>query len=306
MNARDLRPLMTPAPRARQGVDALWPLCLAIVRHRRGMGPPPAADALRPFTHHPSHGFALDEDTWDEEALELFALLKPVLDRPPDSAAWVIGQLGQSLDGCIATRGGDSNFVNGPEVLLHLHRLRALCDAVIVGAGTAAIDNPQLTTRHVAGEHPVRVLIDPSLRLAPTLRALSDRQAPTLLVCDAGRAGEAVRRVGAEQVLGVPGLMKNPEGPPDLRVLLPALQRRGLRVLFVEGGGITISRFIAQGCMDRLHLSVAPVLIGSGRPGLSLPGCAAMRDCPRPPARVFRMGADVLWDLEVRATDSAR
>ncbi|VTU34830.1 Riboflavin biosynthesis protein RibD [Variovorax sp. PBL-H6] len=282
------------------GIDALWPLCLDIVRHRRGLRPRPLPDATRHFAWHPTRGFVLHEDAWDEEAIELFALLKPVLDRPPEGAAWVIGQLGQSLDGCIATRGGDSNFVNGPEALVHLHRLRALCDAVIVGAGTATIDNPQLTTRRVAGEHPVRVLIDPSLRVVPTLRALSDRQAPTLLVCDATRAAEAAQRVGAEQVLGLPGLMSNAGGPPNLRVLLPALQQRGLRVLFVEGGGITVSRFIAQGCMDRLHLSVAPVLIGSGRPGLALPGSAAMRDCPRPPARVFRMGADVLWDLDLQ------
>lgn len=304
MNARNLRPPLMQTPSTLPGIDALWPLCLDIVRHRRGLGPRPASDATRPFTWHSSRGFALHEDAWDEEAVELFALLKPVLDRPPEGATWVIGQLGQSLDGCIATRGGDSNFVNGPEVLLHLHRLRALCDAVIVGAGTAAADNPQLTTRRVAGEHPVRVLIDPSLRLAPTLRALSDRQAPTLLVCDATRAAEAAQRVGAEQMLGVPGLMKNAGGPPDLRMLLSALQQRGLRVLFVEGGGITVSRFIAQECMDRLHLSVAPVLIGSGRPGLSLPGSEAMRDCPRPPSRVFRMGADVMWDLDLRAAGS--
>jgi riboflavin biosynthesis pyrimidine reductase len=205
-------------------------LCLSIVRHRRGVGPLPAADAQRALILHPSHGFALDAEAWDEAAFELFGLMKPVLDRPPDGDAWVIGQLGQSLDGCIATRAGDSNCVNGPEVLLHLHRLRALCDAVIVGAGTAAVDDPQLTTRQVAGEHPVRVLIDPTLRLAPTLRVLSDRQAPTLLVCDAARAAEAAQRVGADQVLGVPGLVKSADEPPDLRMLLPALQQRGLRV----------------------------------------------------------------------------
>lgn len=289
------------APPTLPGIDTLWPLCLEIVRHRRGLGPRPAPDPQRSFTWHPSSGLALHEDAWDEAALELFALLKPVLDRPPAGATWVIGQLGQSLDGCIATRGGDSNFVNGPEVLIHLHRLRALCDAVIVGAGTAAIDNPQLTTRRVAGEHPVRVLIDPLLQLPPTLRVLSDRQAPTLLVCDATRAAEAAQRVGAEQVLGVPGLMKTAGDPPELCLLLPALQQRGLRVLFVEGGGVTVSRFMAQGCMDRLHLSVSPVLIGGGRPGLSLPAGASMRDCPRPAARVFRMGADVLWDLDLRA-----
>ncbi|WP_158100888.1 RibD family protein [Variovorax sp. JS1663] len=299
MTAYDPHPFTT-APRALPGVDALWPLCLAIARHRRGTGPAPAPDAARRFHQHRSHGFVLDPAAWHPEALELFSLLKPVLDCPPESPTWVIGQLGQSLDGCIATRGGDANFVNGPEMLLHLHRLRALCDAVIVGAATAAIDNPQLTTRRVAGEHPVRVLIDPTLRLAPTLRVFTDRQAPTLLVCDAAREAEAAAQVGADQVLGVPGLLKE-NGTLDLPALLHALRQRGLHVLFVEGGGITVSRFIAQGCMDRLHLSIAPVLIGGGRPGLSLPVGMVMRNCPRPPASVFRMGADVLWDLDLRA-----
>jgi riboflavin biosynthesis pyrimidine reductase len=76
-------------------------------------------------------------------------------------------------------------------------------------------------------------------------------------------------------------------------------------VLFVEGGGVTVSRFIAQGCLDRLHLSVAPVIIGAGRPGLQLPRSAAMRDCMRPSGRTFRMGVDVLWDLDLRAVQPA-
>ncbi|MBT2302315.1 RibD family protein [Variovorax paradoxus] len=268
----------------RFGVQALWPLCLDIARRRRS-GEPQATQLV-------------PDDEWDDEAVELLALLQPLLYRPPDGVPWVIGQLGQSLDGCIATRGGDSNYVNGEQVLLHLHRLRALSDAVIVGAGSAAIDNPQLTTRRVAGANPVRVVLDPGLRLAPTLRVFTDRQAPTLLVCDAAREAEAAQRVVADQVLGVPGLV-DAKGAMDLRALLPALQQRGLRVLFVEGGGVTVSHFIAQGCMDRLHLSVAPVLIGGGRPGLLLPQSAAMRDCARPASRVFRMGADVMWDLDL-------
>ncbi|WP_218668982.1 dihydrofolate reductase family protein [Variovorax sp. KK3] len=226
-------------------------------------------------------------------------MLKPLLDRPPEGPTWVVGQLGQSLDGCIATRTGDANFVNGPEVLLHLHRLRALCDAIIIGAATAAIDNPQLTTRRVEGANPVRVLIDPGLQLPPTLRAFTDKQAPTLLVCDATRAAEANDRVGADQVLAVPGLTRQ-DGSMDVRPMLSALRHRGLRVLFVEGGGVTVTRFVEQDCMDRLHLSIAPVLIGAGRPGLSLPGRAVMRECPRPAAGVFRLGADVLWDLDLR------
>ncbi|MBS0342325.1 MAG: RibD family protein [Proteobacteria bacterium] len=279
------------------GVDALWPLCLALVRARReGAAVSGMQGALR--WQDEGGGWALGRG-WNAQASELFALLKPLLDRRAGSQPWVVGQLGQSLDGCIATRSGDANFINGQEVLTHLHRLRALSDAVLIGAATAAIDNPQLTTRHVAGENPVRVLLDPDLRLPAGLRVFTDERAPTLLACDASRQAQAVQHVGSRQVLAVPGLL-DAQGGVQLRPLLDALAQRGLRVLFVEGGGVTVSRFVQQGCMDRLHLSIAPLVIGGGRPGLSLPGGTALRDCPRPPGRVYRFGADILWDLDLR------
>jgi diaminohydroxyphosphoribosylaminopyrimidine deaminase/5-amino-6-(5-phosphoribosylamino)uracil reductase len=291
-------------PGSALGVEALWPLLLRIARERRAGAAAPSFDAPSPLSWDTTHGLAL-RGAWDTEAIELFALFKPLLDQSPphaNGAPWTIGQLGQSLDGCIATHGGDANYVNGPEMLVHLHRLRALSDAIIIGAGTAAIDDPQLTTRRVEGAHPVRVLLDPGLRLPSTLRALRDQQAPTLLACDASRAAEAARRVGREQVLEVAGLV-DAENRLRLPLLQAALLERGLRVLFVEGGGITVSRFLAQGCLDRLHLSIAPLIIGGGRPGLQLPRSAAMRDCLRPTGRVFRMGVDVLWDLDLRRAD---
>ena len=94
-----------------------------------------------------------------------------------------VGHLGQSLDGFIATHSGDSQFVTGEENLRHMHRMRALSDAVLVGAGTVAADDPQLTTRQVTGPSPLRVVIDPMRRLPDTYRVFHDDAAPTLYVC---------------------------------------------------------------------------------------------------------------------------
>ena len=85
-----------------------------------------------------------------------------------------VGHLGESLDGFIATHTGDSRWVTGPANVVHMHRLRALCDAVIVGAGTVAADNPRLTTRLVEGPNPLRVVLDPGRRLPADHRVFSD------------------------------------------------------------------------------------------------------------------------------------
>ena len=273
-------------------VDAVWGLCLAIAQRAPG-GSLPAG-----VRWNAASGHAL-EAVWAPEAHAMFDLLKPLLDGCPGEAGWTVGQLGQSLDGCIATHTGDSCFVNGPEGLVHVHRLRALCDAVIVGAGTAALDNPQLTTRRVPGPNATRVVLDPSLRVPATARVFHDGQAPTLLVCAEDRRAEAEDRFGAAHVVAV-------ARHADTRLLalpdvLRALHARGLRRLFVEGGGITVSEFLRQGCLDRLHLIVAPVVIGGGQRGLSVRPARAMGDALRPPSRTFAVGGDVLWDMDLRA-----
>lgn len=244
------------------------------------------------------------EDGWslcgdhDASALEFFALYKPLLDRAPNAPAWVIAQLGQSLDGFVATHSGHSAFVTGPQSLVHLHRLRALCDAVIVGAGTVAVDDPRLTTRHVEGAHPVRVVLDLRQGLNGAARVFSDGAAPTLRLCPVDTASGAPP-AGTEQMIGVPGLL-DAAGALDARAVVASLHARGLALLFVEGGGVTVSRFLAQGCLDRLHLAIAPVLIGAGRPGLQVAAADTMADCLRPHARTVRLGDDVLWDIDLR------
>src|SRR5712691_3596557 len=82
----------------------------------------------------------------------------------------VFGQMGQSLDGRVATESGHSHYINGRSGLEHLHRLRAVADAVVIGVGTALADDPQLTVRRVRGPHPARVVIDPRGRLPDSAR----------------------------------------------------------------------------------------------------------------------------------------
>jgi riboflavin-specific deaminase-like protein len=219
----------------------------------------------------------------------LLDLYLPLCDRAPDRAS-VLGHLGQSIDGYIATANGDSSFVNDQENIRHLHRLRALHDAVIVGAGTVAIDNPRLTTRRVAGPNPVRVVLDPRRRLSPDLRVFRDGASPTLLVTAEASGGPSSH--GQADVVFVPCA----DGSFDLGQVVEQLASRGLKRLFVEGGGTTVSRFYEAGLLDRLQITIAPVLTGRGKPGLRLPAKLSMSECPRPPHRVFGLGQDILFD----------
>jgi len=294
----------------RSDADA-WTLLLALARRRRRPGLPDRTAAFRLRDDdelEEVHDADPSAARWDpgagwslpgEHAAPARAMLDlylPLCGARPGSPV-VIAHLGQSIDGRIATHSGDSRFVTGEANRRHLHRLRALCDAVIVGAGTVAADDPQLTTRHVPGDDPVRVVLDPNCRVGAAAGVLNDRRAPTLLAVDAARLADARRGAGAAEVIGAPC----DRGTLDLRALLAALRARGLHALFVEGGGVTVSQFLAAGLLDTLQIAIAPVIIGSGRPGLQLPAVPSMRDCLRPPGRLFRMGEDVLWSFDLRS-----
>jgi riboflavin-specific deaminase-like protein len=172
-----------------------------------------------------------------------------------------------------------------------------VCDAVVVGAGTVAADDPQLTTRLVPGRNPLRVILDPMRRLAEHYRVFQDDSAETLYVCGRSFMEPDERRFGCATMAGV---SDTPDGI-DIAELVSLLRGRGCARIFVEGGGVTVSMFFEANLLDRLHLAVAPLLIGDGRPAIRLRRRAALRDCPRPHYRVFRMGADMLFDFDLRS-----
>jgi riboflavin-specific deaminase-like protein len=206
----------------------------------------------------------------------------------------VVGQIGQSLDGRIATASGHSRYINGPAGLCHLHRLRSLVDAVLVGVGTALADDPQLTVRHVAGPHPARVVLDPKGRLAACAKVFACDGVRRVVVTSEGTRCAVNSDV---EVLALPAA----NGRIEPSVILAALAKRGLRRILIEGGAETVSCFLNAGCLDRLHVIVAPTIIGSGRPGFILPPIERADQALRVPMRAFQLGDEILFDCDLSA-----
>jgi diaminohydroxyphosphoribosylaminopyrimidine deaminase/5-amino-6-(5-phosphoribosylamino)uracil reductase len=207
----------------------------------------------------------------------------------------VVAHVGQSLDGQIATSTGASCFITGPQDLAHTHRLRALFDVVLVGRATVDCDDPRLTTRLVSGENATRVVLDPSLRGFVERKVFRDGAAPTLLYCLQGTRNGA-RDCGLAEVVEVaaPGSVLPPAA------ILEDLRQRGLRRVFVEGGGVTISHFLQAGVLRRLHVTISPMFLGQGRPGLVLAKIDGLDQALRPRVRRFPLGDDMLFDCEIR------
>jgi riboflavin-specific deaminase-like protein len=252
--------------------DRAWRAVLALRARAEGRGGTEASDPPAPLA-------------------ELFGRLAAT----PGGGRFVVAHLGQSLDGRIATESGHSHYIGCRESLLHLHRLRALVDAVVVGIGTVLADAPRLTTRHCAGPDPVRVVLDPRGRLTAEASVVTDRAAPTLVVHAEDVCPALPRHVETA------ALAPEPPGTLPPAGVLGVLAARGLGRVLIEGGGRTVSSFVAAGVLDRLQFAVAPLLIGSGRPALSLPVVDTLDAALRPPCRRYDLGPDTLFDFDLRA-----
>jgi diaminohydroxyphosphoribosylaminopyrimidine deaminase / 5-amino-6-(5-phosphoribosylamino)uracil reductase len=212
--------------------------------------------------------------------------------QAPRDRPFVVAQLGQSLDGRIATLSGESQWINRECALNHVHSLRAAVDAVIVGVGTVIADDPLLNVRRVAGRHPARVVIDPSGRAPRQAKCLVNDESRRIIV----RSGQGAVPDGVEviQIARENGML-----PPGS--VITALWDIGLKSFLIEGGARTVSAFLDAGAVDRLHVLVAPVILGSGKPGLSLEPIQFLSQALRPATEVHVLpDGDVLFDCDLR------
>ena len=215
-----------------------------------------------------------------------------------DTGPMTVAQIGQSLDGRIATTTGDAQDVSGPDGLAHLHRMRALVDGVIIGVRTAIHDSPQLTVRLCEGDNPARIVIDPTGRLPDDARLLQDDGTRRFVE-------HAVDRARADGVEVVKLTLR--DDMIDPRDIVAALRERGLKNLLVEGGGITIAKFLEAGLLDRIQIAIAPLLIGDGPQSLTMPNASDLLcNAIRPKMRAFALGSDVVFDCSLGSLVEAR
>lgn len=214
--------------------------------------------------------------------------------RPPVTVAYA-----QTLDGRLATRTGDSQWISAEPSTRFAHALRASHAAVMVGAGTVVADDPRLTPRLVKGPSPVRIVVDSTLRLPPSSNVVTDGAAPTLLATTARATAHRRRQFatsGAEILL----LPSMPDGRVDLGALLDELGRRGLESVLVEGGAGLITALLREHRVRRLVVSIAPMVLGAGIEAVGDLDIARLRD-----ALAFRrasfsqVGPDVIFDGEL-------
>lgn len=175
-------------------------------------------------------------------------------------------KLATSLDGKIALANGQSEWITGEKSRAAGRKLRAVHDAIAVGANTAVLDNPQLTTR-IAGEpDPIRVIFDTHLRLSPESNlALTAKTNPVWVFCadDQGPVAETLKALGVTllPVGSVDGL--------DVIEAMAVLKRKNIDRLLVEGGGTLAASFIRLGLVDVIEWFRAPVILGGdGRNGI--------------------------------------
>ena len=187
--------------------------------------------------------------------------------RVRDKRPHVILKLAVSPDDKIAAAGRKPVAITGEAAQARVHLLRAQCDAILVGIGTVLADDPLLTCRlpGMEARSPVRVVLDPRLRIPGTSRLVHSARADAVMGDGVGAGGSAgrheTRRRGRAGAAPVPPNTASPG--LDLPAVLHALAEKGITRLLVEGGARVASSFVAAGLVDEVWLLRGPDPIGA-------------------------------------------
>ena len=209
-------------------------------------------------------------------------ILVPILRR---NKKLVIAQIGQSIDGRIALKNGNSHYINNPKSIIYLHCLRSISDAIIVGSNTIKKDNPLLTTRKIKGANPKRIIIDGSLSLNNKYKIFND-----------GNENIIFTKSNKKIILNNSTIIRLKE-KSFTRSLIVQLKKLKYKNILVEGGSKTISELINNKYIDILQFMIAPILIGSGINSLNLKEISNLNKAIRPKHNFNELENEIIVNL---------
>jgi len=198
----------------------------------------------------------------DLESYNIFKIFFPIVCSK--NRYQYIGHIAQSLDGYIATESGESKYISDKDNLEHIHRLRAVADIIIVGANTYIEDKPKLTTRLVQGTNPDIYVFDPK----SIIKKKSIGNQVTLL-------------------------------KTNLKPLKTALAKKMKAMVYIEGGGKTISHFMKNDMLDKIHVCLCPIILGGGRSSF-IADNIKLTQTKSYTSNHYKMGKDILFDINLK------
>jgi len=170
---------------------------------------------------------------------------------------YVILNSAMSLDGKIATRGGDSAF-SDEEDWKRVHKLRSQVDAIMVGINTILLDDSKLTSKK--GRSPIRVVVDSKARTPPNARVITVRPEIETIIAITSRAPP--EKIANLQRKGAKIIVCGDGEKVDLEILMEKLYERGVRNLLLEGGGNLNWGMLSKGLVDEIRIAISPVIVG--------------------------------------------
>ncbi len=195
---------------------------------------------------------------------------------------YIVAKTAQTLDGCIATSRGESQWITGEESRRRVHILRAELDAVLIGKSTAQTDNPTLDVRMVEGRNPKRIVFDTKLGLPLEIKLFSGAdRANTIIVCDRKYTSTRKARNLAEAGVEVVGVETENERIAEKEALAVLAAEHNITSILLEGGGRLTSSFFDKRLIDEFHFFIAPNIMGGGKHIFENLGVNRLSNMPR-------------------------
>ena len=219
----------------------------------------------------------------EKKIKEIGQILLPILML---KKKFYIGQIGQSLDGKIALLNGNSHYINDKNSISYLHSLRSICDAVVVGVNTIRKDDPLLTTRAIKGSNPQRIIIDPSLKLTNKYQVFRD-----------GIPNIIFTHSKINKKFNNTKIYKLPERN-FTNLIYQNINRLGYKLVLVEGGSKTISKFLENRLLNIMQFIIAPTIIGSGINSINIEPITNLKNVIRTKNNIYKFGKEIIVSLE--------